>query len=601
MKHSLLALISIFIFTCFFSSYHCSAQSIPKDVDSVEDTHIEIQKIKEQNELNRIKDSLRLEVMREELSKSGQTKLEELERYKNELEAIKRQDSLRYFTQTARIDSLRQNVQPAYVTLFNDTLFPIYAAFGPFNAHQRAQNAKSNVFEIYNSTYFSKDSIIIDKKANHININYGQSYIISSISEDDAIWANVNIDSLAASYQTIIIDKIEANRYSHNFENSMMRWLKVATIIIVFFIVLKILNTIFRRYINYLLIKNKSFKKGIKIRQYELISPRLLKRQFIQIVKVVRFIFIILITYLSLSLIFSVFPRTKDWAFTLWKLIYDPLKDMGNGFVAFIPDLIKILVIIFIARFINRLLRYFSYEIQRNILKLKGFHRDWAGPTYKLLRFMVYVFAFILIFPMLPGADTQEFKGVTVFLGVLLSLGSTSAISNTIAGFIITYMRPFSVGDWIKVNDITGEVIEKTALVTRLRTINNEEVTVPNSSILSNHTINYSSSIPEKLLCISTEVNIRYDVKWEKVEELLIQAALGTMDISNAVPPYVFQLELKENYVVYQLNAMTKLPHRMYHIRSELNQNIQAVFRAHGIEIIAPAHVQIDKDFTNKK
>jgi len=577
---------------CVFSLSHLFSQELDED-DSI--SFQEIQNIKIQKELDRIKDSLRLDILREELSRTDRYSLEELEKYKSELDKIKKDDSIRHVLMTIKVDSLRQKVKPAYVTLFTDTIFAIYASLGPFDAQQRALNTQQSIFNLYNAPFFISDSVFIDNKLNYIDIMYGQT-VLSSISEDDAIWANTSMDSLAVEYKIRIISAIEENRYAHNFENSIIRWAKVVGIALAFLLVVKLLNQFFRRFINYLIVKNKTFKKGLKVRQYELISPSLLRRQIVQIIKFIRIVIILILLYIALSLIFSVFPRTKDWAYLLFKFVYDPLKDMGRAFVNFIPDLIKIIIILFIARFVSRLLRYFSYEVQRNILKIKGFHKEWAAPTYKLLKLMVYVFAFILIFPLLPGADTQEFKGVTVFLGVLLSLGSTSAISNTIAGFIITYMRPFKVGDWIKVNEITGEVIEKTALVTRIRTLNNEDVTVPNSTILSNLTINYSSSLPEKNLCISVNVNLRYEVEWEKVESLLLKAAQQTTDIIGIPPSYVFQLQLKDNYVVYQLNAYTDKPHRMFHIKSELNQNIQSEFNAAGIELVAPAHFHMNQD-----
>ena len=193
-----------------------------------------------------------------------------------------------------------------------------------------------------------------------------------------------------------------------------------------------------------------------------------------------------------------------------------------------------------------------------------------------------------MIFPYLPGSDTSAFRGISVFFGVLLSLGSSSAIANTIAGFIITYMRPFQIGDWIKINDVTGEVIEKTALVTRLRTINNEDITVPNSMILTNKTTNYSSGQSDKGLIIPINLNINYDVDFEKVSELLKKAALMTDDVEKYPAPYVFKNKIDDTVINYQLNALTKKPERMYFIISDLNENILKVFKEEHIDLLSP-------------
>jgi len=209
----------------------------------------------------------------------------------------------------------------------------------------------------------------------------------------------------------------------------------------------------------------------------------------------------------------------------------------------------------------------------------------------------MYAFMFIVIFPYLPGSDSPVFRGVSVFLGILFSLGSSSAISNAVAGLVITYMRPFTIGDRIRVGDITGDVIEKTLLVTRIRTIKNEEVTLPNSSLLSVHSINFSSSASGAGLILHTTVTIGYDVPWKKVHELLTKAASATSGVSRRDDrkPFVLQTSLDDFYVSYQINAFTEEAHKMAGIYSELHQNIQDKFNEAGVEILSP-HYRAARD-----
>ena len=232
-------------------------------------------------------------------------------------------------------------------------------------------------------------------------------------------------------------------------------------------------------------------------------------------------------------------------------------------------------------------------EIQRGVLSIKGFHTEWAVPTYQLLRICLIAFTIIMVFPYLPGADTSAFRGISVFFGVLISLGSSSTIANTIAGFIITYMRPFKLGDWIKMNDVVGEVIEKTALVTRIRTFNNEEITLPNSMILANKTINYSSS--KKGLVLSVDVRINYEVPFTTVNYLMIKAALETIGVEKIPRPYVLKTSINETSVTYQLNAYTMQADRMYFITSDLNENILRVFKEDGVDLYSPAFFPLPK------
>src|SRR5690606_31501317 len=271
---------------------------------------------------------------------------------------------------------------------------------------------------------------------------------------------------------------------------------------------------------------------GVKLRNYQLLSPQYMLEGIIQILKIIKTLLIVLAVYLGLSVIFSIFPYTHNWASILLGWVWNPLKEALIAIVEYLPNLFTILVILFIARLVNRIFRFLSKEVEEGVLFLKGFYKEWAQPTYNIIRFFLYAFTFVLIFPYLPGSDSMAFKGVSVFLGIVFSLGSSSAVSNTIAGIVITYMRPFQNGDWIRVNDITGFVIEKSALVTRVRTIHNEDVTIPNAAILSGHTINYSSSGRELGLAITIQVSLSYDTPWEVVHDILYKAAEATKDVN---------------------------------------------------------------------
>jgi small-conductance mechanosensitive channel len=174
---------------------------------------------------------------------------------------------------------------------------------------------------------------------------------------------------------------------------------------------------------------------------------------------------------------------------------------------------------------------------------------------------------------------------------LIVSLGSSTVIGNIIAGLVITYMRPFKIGDRIQLNDTTGNIIEKTPLVTRIRTPKNEVVTVPNSFVMSSHTVNYSTSAREYGLIIHSEVSIGYDIPWRKVNELLIDAALNTPGVVDDPRPFVLETSLSDWYPVYQVNAYIKEADKMPQIYSNLHQNIQDKFNEAGIEIMSPHYM----------
>jgi small-conductance mechanosensitive channel len=245
--------------------------------------------------------------------------------------------------------------------------------------------------------------------------------------------------------------------------------------------------------------------------------------------------------------------------------------------------------------YVIKLVKYIFHEIELGKLKITGFHADWANPTFSIINFFLYAFMFILIFPYLPGSDSQIFKGVSVLIGVLFSLGSSSAIANIVAGLVITYMRPFKVGDRIKIGEVTGDVIEKTLLVTRIISTKNEIVTIPNSSVLTGNTVNYSIEASEKGLIIHTNITIGYDVPWKTIHQALLDAALRTETILKEPQPFVLQISLDDFYVTYQINGYTKEANKQASVYSLLHQNIQDVCNEKGIEILSP-HYRAARD-----
>ena len=250
--------------------------------------------------------------------------------------------------------------------------------------------------------------------------------------------------------------------------------------------------------------------------------------------------------------------------------------------------MITIIIIFLVFKYIIKGLHYLKAEIEVGNLKINGFYPDWANSTFQIMKILVYAFMFIVIFPYLPGSDSTVFKGVSVFLGVLFSFGSAGSLSNIIAGLVITYMRLFKIGDRVKIGDVVGDIIEKTLLVTRVRTIKNEIISIPNSSIMNSHTLNYSSDAPDNGLILHSTVTIGYDVSWKEMHQYLIDAALRTNLIEKKPLPFVLQTSLDDFYVSYQINAYTKAPNKQALIYSELHQNIQDICNENGIEIMSP-------------
>ena len=303
-----------------------------------------------------------------------------------------------------------------------------------------------------------------------------------------------------------------------------------------------------------------------------------------------RVLALLVLGVLYVRYVLGLFPWTRGAARRLFADVLHPLEVMGRGILDWIPDLLFLVVLFIVARYTLRGVHLVLGAVARGEITLRGFEREWAEPTYKLLRIGVIMLALVVAYPYIPGSGTDAFKGLSIFIGVLLSLGSSSAIANIIAGYTMTYRRAFKLGDRVKIGDTMGDVTEMRLQVTHLRTIKNEEVIVPNSEILSNAVVNYSSLARQGGLILHTRVGIGYETPWRQVEAMLLTAAARTLGLLQAPPPFVRQLALGDFAVTYELNVYTDNAQAMGEIYTGLHRNVLDVFNEYGVQIMTPAY-----------
>lgn len=471
---------------------------------------------------------------------------------------------------------------------FKDTLFFVYNNVGSFSAKERADYITNKIKRLYSESFFEKDSIKTIPSDVSMDIVYQNDLVIMSVFDLDAKAENSTISKIANRNLTKIKSAIayQNENYSQLPKRIGYTTLLVLIIGLVLFLVGKVFNWI-RNYI----VKNKTrYFKGVNYNTIKILSPEKQQVFFLRFFGFIKIATLILIVYLSLPVLFSIFPATKDYTTMLLRWILTPAKSALMGFVGFLPSLFTIIVIVIIFKYSIKVIKFFFDEIKSENIKIDGFYSDWALPTFNIIRLLMYAFMLVIVFPYLPGSDSPIFKGVSVFVGVLFSLGSSNAIANMVAGLVITYMRPFKIGDYIKIGDVSGEVIEKTALVTRIRTPKFEDITIPNATVLSSTSTNYSANTKHSTngLLIHTTVSIGYDVPWKDIHAALIDAALKTDMIEKEPKPFVLQTSLDDFYVSYQINVYTKEPTKQPRIYSSLHQNIQDSFSVAGIEIMSP-------------
>jgi small-conductance mechanosensitive channel len=334
--------------------------------------------------------------------------------------------------------------------------------------------------------------------------------------------------------------------------------------------------------------------QGLNIKKYQVLTPVYIAKLINGVLKILKIIILLIIFYFWLPLLFSIFPESKNIANLLLDYTTTPLSNLWNSFINYLPSIFFIIIVFIVVKYINKILKFFSDEIGRERLKIDGFHKDWAKPTYVIAKLIVFVFALVIVFPYLPGSDSPAFQGVTIFMGVLLSLGSTGFVANAVGGLMIIYMRPFVIGDFVKIGNNIGTVVSKGMLVTRLNTPKNEEISVPNKMVTENQIVNYSSEDKEKGVYLHTTVTIGYDVPWRDVHKIMIDAAKRTSNILEDPKPFVLQTALNDFYVAYELNGYLKHPEKMSAIYSELHQNLQDCFNENNIEILSP-HYRVER------
>ncbi|PKP42670.1 MAG: transmembrane ion channel [Bacteroidetes bacterium HGW-Bacteroidetes-13] len=547
--------------------------------------------IERQRKIDSIKKA-ELEIQLQSLKTTDNLKKEELQK---QLQELGNQEAKRIAAKKNQINSLRKSAKSFPVKGFlSDTLFFIYSRLGSFSAYERAEAISNRIEKLADNYNFVLDSLKISEAETTFDIVYGEK-IIMSISESDAIWNNLSKSELAEEYHKILGNAVLKYKSETSFKTLAKSIGLALLVVIIFGFIIFYLNKLFKWTQSKIEFQENKRIKGITIKNYTLFDAKRQVNAFLSVNSILKWFLILLSTYIALPILFGIFPWTKNFAETLFGYILNPLKKIAGGLWNYLPNLITILVIVVVFSYVLKGINFLKSEIEKGNLTIPGFYPDWANPTYQIVRVIVFAFMIVVIFPYLPGSDSPVFQGVSVFLGFLFTFGSAGSLSNVIAGLVLTYMRLFKIGDRVKIGEVVGDVIEKSLLVTRIRTTKNEIISIPNSTVMSSHTINYSSDTVDKGLILHTTVTIGYDVPWKNIHQALLNAADRTELLQKEPNPFILQTSLDDFYVSYQLNAYTKEANKQATIYSQLHANIQDCCNEAGIEILSP-HYRAARD-----
>jgi len=466
-----------------------------------------------------------------------------------------------------------------------------------YPAAERARNIALNIKELARDRNISPDDIQISREGDITLIKTGQKTVMGLV-ESDAVREGVTVEVLADLIKIKIVNSIIEYR---NDRTTNVLWTKSGYALIVTLFAGLLLWGVIRLFSWGRLLAQKRMKTRIdslENKSHSIIQADQILDIIGGLLSTLKVLIILVVIYFYLNLELGLYPWTRPLAKYLFTLTVEPLRVIGLGLVNALPNIFFLIIFFFVTRYILKITRLFFTGIDRGNIRLANFDREWSQPTYKIVRLLIISFAVIVAYPYIPGSSSEAFKGVTIFLGVIFSLGSSSFITNIIAGYTIIYRRPFKIGDRIQIENLTGDVIDRTTLATRLLSLKNEEIVIPNSVVLNSHVINYTTEAESKGLILHTSVGIGYEVPWRQVEAMLLLAAEKTEGTKTKPKPFVLQKSLGDFAVSYELNVYCNNVSQMTSIYSELHRNILDVFNEYNIQIMTPNY---ERDTTEPK
>ncbi len=338
----------------------------------------------------------------------------------------------------------------------------------------------------------------------------------------------------------------------------------------------------------------RRFAKGIhavEAMSFRLLTTEQLEHTIEGLVDGLRWLVTLLIVFVAVDFALSLFPWTRLLASLMADVLVDPLRTMGRGVLHAIPGLVFIAIVAVVVRYLLRFVQLFFAGIASQRIAVNGFAPEWGWPTYRLVRIAIVAFALVIAYPYIPGSGSDAFKGISIFLGLLMSLGAASAVANSLAGYALIYRRTFKVGDRIKVGDVVGDVIDMRQQVTHLKSLKNEELSIPSTTMLTSQVTNYSARAQADGLILHTTISIGYDTPWRQVEGMLLMAAGRTPGVESTPAPFVLVTSLEDFYIVYELNVYSREAQAMQATYSALHRNILDVFNEYGVVITSPHYI----------
>jgi small-conductance mechanosensitive channel len=476
----------------------------------------------------------------------------------------------------------------APVVIDGKTLFYVRGV-SAYPAGQRAEDLGRRIVEFAADPSVSLDAVTVAVTADYHEILIGGRRVMTVFDSDArletvarATWAKACAAQIRAA-----IERYRRDREPSRLANAGLRALGATVALAALLVGMGWLRRRLRAGVE---TRYKARVKGVQVSSFQFVRAERVWQAVTGILTAVWTVVALVAVYLYLQYVLTSLPWTRGLGVGLASTVAVPLRFLAEGAISTFPKLVFLAVFVFITRYALKLIRLFFDAVASGAVALGSFAPEWAAPTYKLVRILVVALALVVAYPYIPGAESDAFKGVSLFIGVVFSLGSSSFIGNVVAGYSMTYRQTFRVGDIVKIGEHVGAVEAAGLMVTRLRTPKNEEVIVPNSQILGADVVNFSTLAKRGGLILHTNVGIGYETPWRQVEAMLLAAADRTDGLLKDPKPFVLQKALGDFAVTYEINVHSDTPALMPRLYTALHRNILDVFNEYGVQIMTPAY-----------
>ncbi len=483
-----------------------------------------------------------------------------------------------------------ENPPAAPVLVGGEPAIWIVIGIGPYTPELRAERISERIRAIIRDRSIQDLKISIVEAGGSSELRIGQR-LVMNVTRADVAAVGIPRLRIAQAYARDLENAIRTERLRYEpatlVRSSVYALLSTLALVGVLWLIGRFTRQLRSR------LRGSRWLDSLRLHKLQIVTADRLMRTLSQFILIFRVLAIILVLDIYLTYVLGLFPWTRAVSLQLFDYLLAPLRVAGTAFLGYLPKLLFVLFIALVIYLAIRLVAVFFSAIQSGRIVFPDFPSEWADPTNKIVRLLLIAFGVVVAFPYLPASGSPAFTGVSVFMGVLISLASSSSLSNMIAGLVLTYTGAFRLGDRVQIGETYGDILKSSMLATRIRTIKNEEVTIPNSIVLNSSVINFSRKGKTPGLILHTSVTIGYDAPWRKIHELLIRAATETTGILSEPKPFVWQTALNDFYVTYEINAYTDKPQEINDIYAVLHAKIQDSFFEAGVEIMSPHYTSL--------